>query len=87
MYFLLLVPVRAHIYRIDCGDFSDRKLDSGFWNIVLLNLVVGGCNVRLIEVVGGGGCKMDNFDGLIKFFKEFNGDFYTGRFNNPDSIF
>ena len=24
----------------------------------------GGCNVGLIEVVGGGGCEMENFDGI-----------------------
>ena len=43
------------IYRIDCGEFSVKKLDSGCWNTVLLNLVGGGCNVGLIKVVGGGG--------------------------------
>ena len=51
-------------YRIDCGEFSDKKLDSGCWNTERMSLVGGGCNVGSIEVVGGGGCEMDNFDGV-----------------------
>ena len=52
------------IYRIDYGEFSDTKFDSSCWNTVWLNLVGGGCNVGLIEVVERGGCEMENFDGV-----------------------
>ena len=39
-------------------------MDSSCWSAVWMNLVGGGCNVGSIKVVGGGGCEMENFDGV-----------------------